>query len=65
MEDSAQSETSAELRTSVLECINTLLNSLLSLTTAPGLDQISDEFVYKINMMYSDLESCDYIGIKK
>ena len=51
-----------ELRTIVLTCANTLLTSLLSLTGSPSAAQISDTFVEKINLLYDDLESCDYIG---
>ena len=62
MEESAKSE-KPELRTIVLECTNKILDSLLSLTGSPGPGHISDDFVEKINQLYSDLESSDYIGI--
>jgi hypothetical protein len=52
-----------ELRTIVLTCANTLLTSLLSLTGSPTSVQISDSFMEKINLLYGDLESCDYIGM--
>ena len=52
-----------ELRTIVLTCANTLLTSLLSLTGSPTSMQIPDSFMEKINLQYSDLESCDYIGM--
>jgi hypothetical protein len=62
MEESVQSE-KTELRTLVLECTSKILDSLLILTGSPGPGHISDDFVEKINLLYSDLESCDYIGI--
>lgn len=51
-----------ELKTLVLSCANTLLTSLLSLTGTPSVAQINDNFMEKINLLYDDLESCDYIG---
>lgn len=53
-----------ELKTLVLTCANTLLTSLLSLTGNPSAAQISDSFMEKINLLFDDLESCDYIGIQ-
>lgn len=61
MEESIQTD-NVELRTIVLSCTNTLLTSLLSLTGSPSSIQISSSFVEKINLLYDDLESCDYIG---
>ncbi len=61
MEESMQTDN--ELRTIVLTCANTLLTSLLSLTGSPTSVQISDSFMEKINLLYDDLESCDYIGM--
>ncbi|XP_046456568.1 brefeldin A-inhibited guanine nucleotide-exchange protein 3-like isoform X3 [Daphnia pulex] len=61
MEESMQTD-NVELRTIVLTCANTLLTSLLSLTGSPTSVQISDSFMEKINLLYDDLESCDYIG---
>jgi hypothetical protein len=62
MEESMQTD-NVELRTIVLTCANTLLTSLLSLTGSPTSVQISDSFMEKINLLYDDLESCDYIGM--
>lgn len=62
MEESVKSE-KPELRTLVLECTNKIMDSLLSLAGSPGSAQISDDFVDKINQLYFDLESSDYIGI--
>ena len=61
MEESIQSD-DVELKTIVLNCANTLLTSLLALTGSPNAAHISDAFVDKINLLYDDLESCDYIG---
>lgn len=61
MEESMQTE-NVELRTIVLTCANTLLTSLLSLTVSPTSVQMSDCFMEKINLLYDDLQSCDYIG---
>lgn len=62
MEESMQTD-SVELRTIVLTCANTLLTSLLSLTASPTSVQMSDSFMEKINLLYDDLQSCDYIGM--
>lgn len=62
MEESMQTE-NVELRTIVLTCANTLLTSLLSLTVSPTSVQMSDCFMEKINLLYDDLQSCDYIGM--
>lgn len=61
MEESIQTD-NEDLKTTVLKCANTLLTSLLNLTGSPTAAQISDSFVEKINLLYDDLESCDYIG---
>ena len=53
---------SPELRSTVLACTNALLTSLLSLSGSPTATHISDRFTEKINLLYDDLESCDYIG---
>lgn len=61
MEESMQTD-NVELKTLILSCANTLLTSLLSLTGSPSVTHISDNFMEKINLLYDDLESCDYIG---
>ena len=61
MEDGARSQ-EFELRKLVLECSDKILESLLVLTSCPGQQQMSDAFVTKINLLYLDMESCDYIG---
>jgi len=61
MEDGARSQ-ELELRKLVLECSDKILESLLVLTSCPGQAQMSDAFVTKINLLYLDMDSCDYIG---
>lgn len=62
MEESMQQSDSTELKALVVHCANTILITLLSLTSSPSSDQLSDPFMEKINWLYPDLESCDYIG---
>lgn len=63
MEESAQrSDQCPEFRIPVLECSNAVLTSLLTLSGTPVPDQLPDAFVDRLNELYPDLESCDYIG---
>lgn len=63
MEESAQqSDNCPELKSLVLSCTNAVLSSLLSLSGSPGPGQMSDAYAEKINSLYLDMESCDYIG---
>lgn len=63
MEDSAQqSDSCPELKLLVLSCTNAVLSSLLSFSGSPGPSQISDAYAEKINSLYLDMDSCDYIG---
>ena len=61
MEESVASR-DTDLRKLVVECANDILDSLLSLVSNPTERQIADCFVQKINLLYLDMSSCDYIG---
>lgn len=53
---------STELKHMIIICCNGILLSLLDLTSCPSQQHMPDIFMEKINALYPDLESCDYIG---
>ena len=55
-------DTSPELKHMIIICCNGILQSLLDLTNCPTHQFLPDAFMEKINSLYPDLESCDYIG---
>ena len=61
MEESVKGN-NTELKHMVIICCNGILQSLLNLTSYPTSQHMSDVFMEKINSLYPDLESCDYIG---